>query len=102
MKQKFERLLNGETFVTVESGNSMTPRIYHRQPHRLAPCSWDQVEIDDVVYAKVNGRFLTHLVVGICQKRGVQLANLKGHVNGWTKKVYGKVIEILPMNFKEN
>lgn len=91
---KKERLESGETFITSERGNSMTPLIKHRQKHKLAPTTVDDVEIGDIVYCKIAGRYLTHLVTAKNARRGVQISNIHGHVNGWTKKVYGKVIEI--------
>jgi ribosomal protein L14 len=97
MNQKVERLQKGETFVTKEHGNSMIPLIYSGQPHRLAPATLESVNVGDIVYCKVKGSFLTHLVKAKDVKRGVLIANNKGRINGWTKQVYGKVIEVLPM-----
>jgi len=93
--KKHERLLAGETIISREPGNSMTPKINHRQPVRLAPTTWREVEVGDIVYCKVRGRFYTHLVGGKCNQRGCKIQNNRGHVNGWTKKVFGKVIEVL-------
>jgi hypothetical protein len=95
MNYKLERLLSGETFVTCESGNSMTPLIKHRQDHRLAPCSIEEVSIGDIVYCKVRGKFYTHLVKAIEQDKGALIGNNHGKINGWTKQVYGKVVEVL-------
>lgn len=92
---KIDRLLNGETIISKEPGNSMVPRIKHRQPVRIVPTTWDQVEVGDIVYCKVRGNFYTHLVTAKNDKKGCQISNNKGHVNGWTKAVYGKVIEIM-------
>lgn len=92
---KLEKLLNGETFVTSERGNSMVPLIKSGQDHKLAPCTIDDVEIGDIVYCKVKGNFYTHLVKAKDPKKGVLIGNNKGGVNGWTKAVYGKVIEVL-------
>lgn len=92
---KLEKLLNGETFVTSEKGNSMIPLIYSGQNHKLEPATWENVEIGDIVYCKVHGRFFTHLVKAKNKEKGCQIGNNKGHINGWTKQVYGKVIEIL-------
>ena len=97
MNYKLDRLLAGETFVTKESGNSMTPRIKHRQPHKLAPVtSLDEIQVDDIVYCKVKGNYLTHLVKAKSEEKGLLIGNMHGKINGWTKKVYGRVIEILP------
>lgn len=95
---KAERLLSGETFTTKEKGNSMVPLIYSGQEHVLAPVSsWEECDVDDIVYCKVSGRHFTHLVTAKDQKRGLQISNNKGYVNGWTKNVLGKVIEVLPI-----
>ena len=92
---KLERLQKGETFVTSEKGNSMSPIIKSGQDHKLAPAKLDNVFVGDIVYCKVKGNFYTHLVKGKSDQRGVLIGNNKGGINGWTKQVYGKVIEIL-------
>jgi hypothetical protein len=93
---KAEMLMAGRTIISKEPGNSMLPDIKSRQPVRLAPVkSWEDVSIFDIVYCKIRGRYLTHRVVGKDPHKGCQIANNKGFVNGWTKQVYGKVIEIL-------
>lgn len=92
---KIERLQNGETFITSEKGNSMVPLIKSGQDHKLEPCSWENVVIGDIVYCKVKGNYYTHLVKGINSDKGCLIGNNKGHINGWTKQVYGKVIEVI-------
>lgn len=95
MKNKYERLLEGETFITSEKGNSMVPLIMSGQKHKLMPYSWEQCEVGDIVYCKVKGNWYTHIVKAKNDKRGVLIGNNKGGINGWTKSVYGKVIEVL-------
>lgn len=92
---KRERLENGETFVTSEKGNSMVPLIHSGQKFKLEPATLEQVQVGDIVYCKIAGRYFTHLVTAKNDQRGCQISNNHGHVNGWTKKVYGKVIEVL-------
>jgi len=92
---KEERLAKGETFITSEKGNSMTPRINSGQSHKLAPCTLNDISIGDIVYCKVRANYYTHLVKAKNEKRGALIANNHGRENGWTKKIYGKVIEIL-------
>ncbi len=92
---KLEKLQNGETFTTSEKGNSMVPLISSGQEHILSPSSWEECEVDDIVYCKVKGRFFTHLVKGKNDEKGLLIGNNKGRINGWTKQVYGKVTEIL-------
>ncbi len=95
MNWKLEKLQNGESFETSEKGNSMVPIIKSGQKHVLAPATWETVSVGDVVYVKVHGRFFTHLVKAKNDIKGCQIGNNKGHINGWSKQVYGKVIEIL-------
>ena len=99
---KVERLQNGEEIISKEPGNSMTPKLSSRQPVRISPTTWSEVEVGDIVYCKVKGRLYTHLVKAKNDKRGCQIGNNHGHINGWTKQIYGKVIEILPLNYKPN
>ena len=93
---KLERLQAGETFEAHEGGNSMVPLIHSNQRHVLAPATWLEVTKGDIVYCKVNGRFYTHLVKATNMAQGCLIGNNRGRTNGWTKLVYGKVIEVLP------
>ena len=95
MNIKAKKLLAGETIISKEPGNSMTPLLKSRQPVKLAPISWEDARVGDIVYCKVRGNFYTHLVKAVNEKRGCLIGNNHGHINGWTKQVYGKVIEIL-------
>ncbi|MEI6297723.1 MAG: phage repressor protein [bacterium] len=100
MNRAAERLLAGETFVNREPGNSMTPILKSRQPVKLAPITWDKVDVGDIVFCKVRGNHYTHLVKAKQNDRGVLIGNNHGNTNGWTKNVYGRVIEILPMDYE--
>lgn len=92
---KLEKLENGETFITSEKGNSMVPIIKSKQEHILAPVTWDNCNKNDIVYCKVKGNFYTHLVKAKNDEKGLLIGNNKGGINGWTKQVYGRVIEII-------
>lgn len=92
---KLEKLQAGETFITSEKGNSMVPLIKSGQEHELAPVKWEDCKEGDIVYCKVKGNFYTHLVKAINNEKGLLIGNNKGGINGWTKKVYGKVINII-------
>jgi hypothetical protein len=91
---KVDKLLSGETIVSREPGNSMTPIIKSKQPVRLAPTTWQETEVGDMVYCKVRGNLYTHLVKAKSDKKGCLIGNNHGRVNGWTKKVYGKVTKV--------
>ena len=92
---KVEKLLAGETIISKEPGNSMTPILKSKQPVKIEPCTWEDVKVGDIAYCKVNGNLYTHLVKAKSNDRGVLIGNNHGRINGWTTKVYGKVIEIL-------
>ncbi|WP_445712529.1 hypothetical protein [Flavobacterium sp.] len=95
MNIKIQKLLEGETIVSREAGNSMLPILKSKQAVRLEPTSWEKCNVGDIVYCKVRGNVYTHLVKAKNERRGLQIGNYHGHINGWTKQVYGKVIEIL-------
>ena len=81
--------------MTSEKGNSMVPLIKSGQEHRLSPERWENCEPGDIVYCKVRGSFYTHLVKAKNQEKGLLICNNKGGINGWTKAVFGKVVEIV-------
>ena len=90
-----ERLLTeGKSFRTSEKGNSMTPLIKSGQEHVLSPINLSDVEVGDIVFCKVKGRYYTHLVKAKGD-RGVLIGNNHGKINEWTKSVFGKVTKIL-------
>jgi hypothetical protein len=92
---KLERLMNGETFITSEKGNSMVPLIRSGQDHKIAPVKWEDCEEGDIVYCKVKGNFYTHLVKAKNNEKGLLIGSNRVNINGWTKQVYGKVIQVL-------
>ena len=55
-------------------------------PTRYVP---EDCKIGDVVFCKVRGSCVTHKVYAIDLKKGCLIGNNKGHMNGWTKNVYG-------------
>lgn len=91
---KINRLRNGETIKTSEKGNSMVPLIKSGQEHILAPATWEQAEIGDMVFCRVKGNHYTHLVKAKSE-RGLLIGNNHGRINGWTKAVFGKVVQVL-------
>lgn len=95
MNWKVKLLKEGKTIISKEPGNSMLPIIKSKQPVRLEPVKWGDCEVNDIVYCRVRGKLYTHLVKAKNDKKGLQIANNKGFINGWTKTVYGRVIEIL-------
>ena len=92
---KVEKLLAGETIISKEPGNSMLPLIKSKQPVKLEPVKWEDIKPGDIVYCKVKSNLYTHLVKAVDPLKGCLISNNKGFVNGWTKNVYGKVVEVL-------
>lgn len=92
---KEERLLRGETIISKEPGNSMLPLIKSRQPVELIPVTWENVEVGNIVFCKVSGNYYTHLVKAVNKDKGCLIGNNRGGINGWTKKIFGKVSKIL-------
>lgn len=92
---KLEDLQNGKTIVTSEKGNSMVPLIKSGQKHKIKPTTIEEVSVGDIVYCKVKGNYYTHLVKAKNNDKGCLIGNNKGGVNGWTKNIYGLVIEVL-------
>lgn len=95
MKQELiERLARGETIKYRERGNSMLPIIESGALLTAVPVKVEDLNIGDVCFCRVKGRLMTHLVTAKNDKRGVQISNNHGYVNGWTKTVFGKVVKI--------
>jgi len=94
MKNKIKELLEGKKVVIRPKGNSMFPLIKSKQAVLVGPVRLQDCEVDDVVLCKVKGKIYLHLIKAKDKKRGVQICNKKGRVNGWTKTVYGRVAVI--------
>lgn len=92
-KQKL--LEEGKIFETSEKGNSMTPIIKSGQKHILEPVNWENCEEGDIVFCKCKNSYYTHLVKAKNDTKGCLIGNNKGGINGWTKQVFGKVIEVI-------
>ena len=91
MKEKIKLLLEGKRVTIKPKGNSMVPLIKSKQTVLVEPVTLHECEVSDVVLCKVKGKIYLHLIAAKDKKRGVQICNSKGRINGWTKKVYGKV-----------
>ena len=90
-----DSLQNGETVVYKGKGNSMTPIVKSGVPVILRPIlRGETIDKGDIVYCKVRGYYYMHLVTAVNKKKGYQISNNHGHVNGWTarKNVYGKFV----------
>ena len=92
---KIQRLLRGESFITSEPGNSMLPLFRSNEKHRVTPITWQECQVGDVVFCKVRGSCMTHRVYAVDGQKGCLIGNNHGHMNGWTKNVYGKAHKLI-------
>jgi len=83
---------DGTTIMKV-FGNSMTPLIQSGSTLTFQRC--DKYEIGDIVFCRCNGRFVdAHKITSQNDKRGYLISNNHGHDNGWTHRIFGKVVRI--------
>ena len=84
---------DGTTVMKV-FGNSMTPII--KSGSTLTFQRSDKgYEKGDVVFCRCTGKFIdAHLITAKDDKRGYLISNNHGHDNGWTHKIFGKVVKI--------
>jgi len=74
-------------------GNSMLPLIKPGSLLTYEPR--EAYEPGDIVFCKVKGRVIdAHKVVKKDAKGHYLIANNKGHENGWTKTIWGKVVKV--------
>jgi hypothetical protein len=81
-------------------GNSMLPILANPSITYFIP--QDDYEIGDIVFCKVRGRWIdSHLITQKDAKKGWMISNNHGHQNGWTKRIFGRVIKSVDKNKKE-
>ena len=103
MLAKYEKLLkdmseDGTGQMKV-FGHSMTPIIKSGSLLTFEACS--DPDVGDVVFCKVRGRIIdAHKVTAKNKKRGYKISNNHGYDNGWTRNIYGKVVEIKGVPFR--
>jgi SOS-response transcriptional repressor LexA len=74
-------------------GQSMKPKIFSGSLLTFKPQA--EYEIGDIVFCKVKGRFIdAHLITKKDKTKGYMISNNHGYENGWTKTIFGKVIDI--------
>lgn len=94
-----EKLETNQTVSFRPKGNSMTPLIKSGEFVTVEKFdgNFDKIKKNDILLCKVNGKQYLHLVYGVDPRsQRVQIGNNKGHINGWTSTVYGKVISVQP------
>lgn len=93
---KYQRLLGdllADGFGEMKCfGNSMLPILSN--PSTCTYRTFFEYSVGDIVFCKVRGRWIdAHKITKIGPDGRYMIANNKGHENGWTREVYGKVVE---------
>jgi hypothetical protein len=86
-------LARGGRVTFCPRGRSMEPRIHDGQRVTVAPVGEQQPKPGDVVLCSVRGRQFLHLVKAVDGGGRYQIANNRGHINGWTRRIYGVLVE---------
>lgn len=73
----------------------MLPLLRSGQGYWLAPATWEECEVDDIVYCKCRGKYITNIIKQKHQVKGCLVGDNKGDIIGWTMNIYGKVIKKL-------
>lgn len=96
---KYQRLLDDLAQTGIGRmkvfGHSMMPKI--KSGSVLTFQKQDTYRVVDVVFSKIRGNFIdAHQITKIDSQGRYLISNNKGHDNGWTTLVFGKVIAIEP------
>jgi len=94
---KYERtvaaLEGGQDHTMKVFGHSMMPII--KSGSALTFRKTDDYQVGDVVLSKVKGRWIdAHQITKIDSEGRYLISNNKGWDNGWTRKIFGRVIAI--------
>ena len=86
-----ELLSEGKKYSMKVFGNSMLPLIKSGSTVTLLKTDY---EVGDVVLSKIKGNWLTHKITKVSNDGRYMISNNKGRDNGWTSKIFGRVIEV--------
>lgn len=90
-----EALGRGEEVEIRPRGNSMKGKVNDGDLVTLRPWPLENLEVGDIVLARVGGNDYLHLIKAKDAGRFL-IGNNRGGTNGWTKAIYGKVIKVGP------
>lgn len=72
-------------------GNSMSPILTN--PSICTYIRQDKYEIGDIVFCRVRGRYIDAHMITKKDEHRYMISNNHKYDNGWTKTIYGKVVE---------
>ena len=74
-------------------GQSMKPKI--ESGSLLTFKQTNDYQVGDVVLSKVRGRFIdAHQITKIDAEGRYMISNNRGHDNGWTRAIFGRVVSV--------
>lgn len=91
-----EQLAAGRAVTIRPRGRSMEPKVRDGAAVTVAPSDPASLRKGDIVLVRVHGRVYLHQIAAADRDR-VQIANNKGHINGWVarERVAGKAVQIV-------
>lgn len=87
-----EELETTGTGTMSTGGASMTPIFPAKTRVKMTYQKQTDYEVGDIVFCKCKYFVDAHLVIAKDTNKGYLIANNHGHQNGWTHKIYGRVI----------
>lgn len=93
-----DELAEGRRAVIKPHGGSMRPLVLSGATVTLEPVTVSDVEVGDVVLCRVKGNVFLHLVKALRggeDDRAALIGNNRGKLNGWTRTIYGRAVEIV-------
>ena len=91
MIPKIELLAMGRPFASSEDF-SCKPFFKKLQKILYIPITLEEVEVGDIVLCKHKSNPQYRKVIEISKSRGLHVEDNEGNEDGWTKKVYGKIL----------
>ena len=84
-----------------EFGDSLYPILESGQFCELAPIT-EKVNVGDIVFCKVNGHYMTHMVDLVNESSGYcRIVDTSGNIFGWTKEIFA-IATPIPYKMSEN
>ena len=81
------------TGTMTTGGGSMTPIFPAKTSVKMTYQKQEMYAVGDIVFAFCRGKWIdAHLITAMDLNKGYLISNNHGHNNGWTHKVYGRVV----------
>src|SRR5689334_10553461 len=92
-------LQSGHSVQVKPIGHSMQGKIGSGDLVTLEPCTLSDIEVGDIVLARIEGRRYSHLVLHLvidCQSDAFLIGNNHGRHDGWiaAENIFGKVTKV--------